>query len=100
MAQIVYTDVAGDSSLRGSLFQGTKFWFSHRLPSRALFIEQVKVCGLPVVGVAWKLITAWRLQANGGEVVPLEKFADVKIVDHVRKDNAPGTCVSESIVLS
>ncbi|MCJ1245299.1 hypothetical protein MMC30_002503 [Trapelia coarctata] len=71
MAQIVYTDVTGDSDLRGSLFQGTKFWFSHRVPSRSLFIEQVK--------------------ANGGEVVPLEKFADVKIVDHFKKGIGPGT---------
>lgn len=27
-------------------------------------------------------------------MVPLEKFADVKIVDHFKKDNAPGTWVS------
>ncbi|MCJ1397435.1 hypothetical protein MMC11_000628 [Xylographa trunciseda] len=71
MAQIVYTSVTDAAGVSGTLFQGAKFWFSHRVPSRSTFIEQVK--------------------ANGGEVVPLEKFADVKIVDHLRQDNAPGT---------
>ena len=33
-------------------------------------------------------------QANGGEVVPLEKQADVKIVDHARKEALPGTYVA------
>ncbi|MCJ1387555.1 hypothetical protein MMC18_000398 [Xylographa bjoerkii] len=71
MAQVVYTSATGDADISGSLFRGAKFWFSHRVPSRSTFIEQVK--------------------ANGGEVVLLEKFADVKIVDHLRQDNAPGT---------
>ncbi|MCJ1380294.1 hypothetical protein MMC17_003397 [Xylographa soralifera] len=71
MAQIVYTSVTDDAGVSGTLFQGAKFWFSHRVPSRSIFIEQVK--------------------ANGGEVVSLEKFADLKIVDHLRQDNAPGT---------
>ena len=71
MAQIVYTSVTDDAGVSGTLFRGAKFWFSHRVPSRSTFIEQVK--------------------ANGGEVVPLEKFADLKIVDHLRQDNAPGT---------
>ena len=33
-------------------------------------------------------------QANGGEVLPLEKQADVKIVDHARKEALPGTYVA------
>ncbi|MCJ1430782.1 hypothetical protein MMC27_000132 [Xylographa pallens] len=71
MAQIVYTSVTDNAGVSGTLFQGVKFWFSHRVPSRSTFIEQVK--------------------ANGGEVVSLEKFADLKIVDHIRQDNGPGT---------
>lgn len=31
------------------------------------------------------------IQSNGGQVVPLEKQADIMIVDHMRKDVAPGT---------
>jgi hypothetical protein len=31
---------------------------------------------------------------NGGEVVPLEKQADIKIVDHARKEALPGTYVA------
>jgi len=33
------------------------------------------------------------VQANGGEILPLEKNADIKIVDHARKEALPGTCV-------
>ena len=43
----------------------------------------------------------WRIYAqsnceksNGGEVVKLEKFADIKIVDHLRKEQIPGTYVT------
>ena len=34
------------------------------------------------------------VQANGGEVLLVEKYADVKIVDHARKEALPGTCVT------
>ncbi|KAL9118336.1 MAG: hypothetical protein Q9187_005120 [Circinaria calcarea] len=71
MAQIVYTGLNDNRAGSGSLFQGQKIWFSQRVPSRSQFIEQVK--------------------ANGGEVVQLEKFADIKIVDHARKESLPGT---------
>ena len=33
-------------------------------------------------------------QANGGKVLPVEKYADVKIVDHARKEALPGTFVA------
>lgn len=36
-------------------------------------------------------LTNW--QANGGEVLPQENEADIKIVDHARKESLPGTCV-------
>ena len=35
-------------------------------------------------------------QVNGGEVLPLEKNADVKIVDHARKEAPPGSYVGNS----
>lgn len=33
-------------------------------------------------------------QANGGDILPLEKHADVKIVDHARKEAPPGSYVA------
>ena len=38
------------------------------------------------------------MQANGGEVFPLEKQADVKIVDHARKEAPGGTYVLQDSV--
>ncbi|KAG8532712.1 uncharacterized protein KY384_002589 [Bacidia gigantensis] len=71
MAQVVYTAANGTSDLHGSLFEGIKFWLSQKVPQRSRFIEEI--------------------QSNGGSVVPLEKQADVKIVDHARKEQIPGT---------
>ncbi|KAL8850765.1 MAG: hypothetical protein Q9221_004333 [Calogaya cf. arnoldii] len=71
MAEIVYTAVTDATGINGSLFQGAKFWLSQKVPQRSRFLEEVK--------------------ANGGEVTPLEKEADVKIVDHARKQQLPGT---------
>ncbi|KAI9709662.1 MAG: hypothetical protein M1812_007640 [Candelaria pacifica] len=71
MAQVVYSNATEGAGLDGKLFHGTKFWFSHRVPMRNHYIEQVK--------------------SNGGLIVPLEKQADILIVDHMRKDVAPGT---------
>lgn len=36
-------------------------------------------------------------QANGGEVLPIEKYADIRIVDHARKEALPGTYVVHSV---
>ena len=36
-------------------------------------------------------------QANGGEVLPIEKHADIKIVDHARKEALPGTYAAHSV---
>ncbi|KAI2618558.1 TRF2-interacting telomeric protein/Rap1 C terminal domain-containing protein [Hypomontagnella submonticulosa] len=49
------------------LFKGMKFWVGHRVPMRDTWIQGI--------------------QNNGGKVVPLEKNADYKIADHLRKDN-------------
>ncbi|KAI9672969.1 MAG: hypothetical protein M1817_003133 [Caeruleum heppii] len=67
-AHVVYTTPNGNGS-SAPLFEGRKFWFSQTVPTRSWMIEQV--------------------QANGGEIVPLEKYADVKIVDHIKSKNKP-----------
>ena len=36
-------------------------------------------------------------QANGGEVLPIEKHADIRIVDHARKEALPGTYATQSV---
>ncbi|KAK4695772.1 hypothetical protein P7C71_g2030, partial [Lecanoromycetidae sp. Uapishka_2] len=69
MAGVVFSGVAENTDLQGKLFQDIKFWLSHKVPQRAKFVNDV----------------------NGGEVVPLEKQADVIIVDHVRKELPPGS---------
>lgn len=68
--QVVYSDVAEGSNVRGKLFDDLKFWIAQRCPARNRFIEDVR--------------------ANGGEIVLLEKNADYLIVDHARKDTPPG----------
>ncbi|OQE46129.1 hypothetical protein PENCOP_c001G05550 [Penicillium coprophilum] len=49
-----------------SLFQGARFWLSRTVPQRSRFKELIK--------------------QYGGTVVLMEKDADVKLVDHTRKD--------------
>ncbi|KAL8812233.1 MAG: hypothetical protein Q9200_001174 [Gallowayella weberi] len=71
MAKVVYTAVADATGIQGSLFSGTKFWLSQRVPQRRRFVEEV--------------------EANGGQTTLLEKEADIKIVDHTRKEQLPGT---------
>ncbi|KUI56191.1 Telomeric repeat-binding factor 2-interacting protein 1 [Cytospora mali] len=63
---IVYEGVGGE---RGDLFNGLKLWISHRVPQRSRWIDLVK--------------------GNGGEVVPLEKNADMLIADNVKRAGAP-----------
>ncbi|KAL2069429.1 hypothetical protein VTL71DRAFT_14108 [Oculimacula yallundae] len=67
-ARIVYHGGVGGG---GDLFQGMKIWLSLRVPLRKTYKEQV--------------------ESNGGEIVLLEKNADVIIVDHARKDCPPGS---------
>ncbi|KAJ5835769.1 hypothetical protein N7447_001795 [Penicillium robsamsonii] len=50
----------------GNLFQGARFWLSLTVPQRSRFKELIK--------------------KYGGTVVLMEKDADVKLVDHTRKD--------------
>ncbi|KAH6679048.1 hypothetical protein B0J14DRAFT_685928 [Halenospora varia] len=67
MARVVYQGVGGG----GDLFEGTKFFLLQRIPSRNQWKEQI--------------------EANGGEVVKLEKWADIIIADHAKKDSPAGS---------
>ncbi|KAF5645489.1 hypothetical protein F52700_2052 [Fusarium sp. NRRL 52700] len=58
-----------ESAEGGTIFKDLKFWLSHRVPSRKHWTE---------------LITQ-----NGGQVVILEKHADMLIADHLIKRDAP-----------
>ena len=71
MAGIVYEGVTSTADSAGKLFEGQNFWFSSAVPQRKWLIENAI--------------------ANGATVVPLEKQADVLIVDHARKNAPVGT---------
>lgn len=96
MAEIVFSGVAEDAGLQGTLFQGMRFWLSHKVPQRSRFVNEVRVSIHP--SRALRTVNADCLQTNGGEVVPLEKQADVTIVDHARKEIPPGRHVFPKIV--
>lgn len=75
---VVYDDVAeGASVAAGVLFQGLKFWVAQRVPMRASYLAKI--------------------EANGGQVVKLEKQADFRIADHFRRECPPGSTSYEFI---
>ncbi|KAJ9607229.1 hypothetical protein H2200_008301 [Cladophialophora chaetospira] len=53
------------------LFAGQKLWFAHAMPQRKWLIENA--------------------ERNGAVVVDMDVDADVRLVDHAKKTNAPGT---------
>ncbi|PLB41251.1 putative transcription factor Rap1 [Aspergillus candidus] len=63
--------VEGGEEGHDGLFKGTQFWLSHNVPQRARFKE---------------LITN-----NGGILRLYEKDADIRLVDHLRKNLPPDT---------
>ena len=79
-AVIVYEGVPNAQGETGTLFQGQKMWFSATVPQRKWLVANV--------------------EAYGGEVVPLEKQADILIVDHKRKNPPPGTHSYQYVELS
>lgn len=95
MAEVVFTGVSDHTGVQGNLFQGTKFWLSHKVPQRSRFINDIKVSLTNGDLTDPKLLTL--CQANGGEVLPTEKHADLKIVDHARKEALPGTYAALSV---
>ena len=62
------------------LFDGTKLWFSRGVPQRDWLIQNA--------------------QLNGAEIVPLEKQAHILLVDHMRKNQPPGTTSYRFVELS
>ncbi|KAF2098233.1 hypothetical protein NA57DRAFT_77025 [Rhizodiscina lignyota] len=78
MAQVVYTRADGNSEIRGDLFSGFKFFIAQRCPSRSTYVEKVTV--------------------NGGELVKLEKHADILIADHAKFFDAPPGSISYKFI--
>ena len=76
---VVYKDVAEGSSLESGekLFTGKKFWVAQRVPARNQLLNDI--------------------QANGGEIVRLEKAADYMIADHVLGNAPPGSISYEFV---
>ncbi|KAF2139451.1 uncharacterized protein K452DRAFT_232519, partial [Aplosporella prunicola CBS 121167] len=64
--RLIVTTTNAEPPLKGDLFAGTKFWVAQRCPSRQDYIKKITY--------------------NGGTIVPLEKQADILIVDYLRKD--------------
>ncbi|KAJ5727285.1 hypothetical protein N7493_005105 [Penicillium malachiteum] len=60
-----------------TLFGGTRFWVSHHVPQRTRFKEMI--------------------EKHGGTVVLLEKYANIKLVDHTKK-NLPSDTYSYQYV--
>ncbi|KAK7742354.1 hypothetical protein SLS53_004499 [Cytospora paraplurivora] len=63
---VIYDGVKGSGE--GDLFKGLKLWISLRVPQRSRWVDLVK--------------------GNGGEVVPLEKQADMLIADNIKRGGA------------
>ncbi|TLD29135.1 hypothetical protein PspLS_03474 [Pyricularia sp. CBS 133598] len=75
-APIVYDGVGGGGGRDDLLFSGIKFWLALRVPSRTKFKEKI--------------------QSNGGEVVPMERQADILIADDAAPKKAPSNWDSYS----
>lgn len=73
-SNVIYDGVQrtdNDTESRNTLFAGQKLWFAHTVPQRKWLIENA--------------------QNNGAVIVVMDKDADVRLVDHAKKNNAPGT---------
>lgn len=70
-APVVVTDADETTPAVGQLFKDISFFLSLRLPTRSKFVADV--------------------EANGGRVVKLEKYADFVIADHMRKPTPVGS---------
>ncbi|OAP65193.1 hypothetical protein AYL99_01165 [Fonsecaea erecta] len=83
---IVYNGVSrtanddDDNRPRASLFAGQKLWFAHRMPLRDDMMKNAR--------------------CNGAVIVDRDTDADVRLVDHLRKNNAPGTYSYRYVELS
>lgn len=71
MAQVVFKSAGGNTTAHGLLFDHLKFWLSANVPSRKTITEYI--------------------ETNGGSVVREEMYADIKLVDHMRKAPPQGS---------
>ncbi|KIX95694.1 uncharacterized protein Z520_08401 [Fonsecaea multimorphosa CBS 102226] len=69
-----------DNQPRATLFAGQRLWFSHVIPQRRQMIQNARM--------------------NGAVIVDRDTDADVRLVDHLRKNNAPGTYSYRYVELS
>lgn len=70
-SHVVYSDLPEDAPAQGTLFEGLRIWVAMRVPMRKTFVSQIR--------------------DNGGQVVPLEKDADMMIADHMRSEAPSGS---------
>ncbi|KIW95910.1 uncharacterized protein Z519_02976 [Cladophialophora bantiana CBS 173.52] len=81
---IVYQDVPrtrdDDDQPHSNLFAGQRLWFSHVIPQRQRMIQNARL--------------------NGAVIVNRDTDADVRLVDHLKKNNAPGTYSYRYVELS
>ncbi|EXJ64179.1 hypothetical protein A1O7_00515 [Cladophialophora yegresii CBS 114405] len=68
---VPYSRETNDNDSDQTLFAGQKLWFSHVIPQRRWLIENAR--------------------RNGAVIVDTDTDADVRLVDHAKKNNAPGT---------
>ncbi|KFA53124.1 hypothetical protein S40293_03158 [Stachybotrys chartarum IBT 40293] len=66
---ITYNGVA--STVGGDIFKDVSFWVAQRVPQRGSIVDSIT--------------------NNGGQVVQLEKYADILIADHARRDAPPNS---------
>lgn len=70
-----------------SLFQGKQFWLSQNIPQRSRFKELITVCMLHLTLLYRVVVRRLTLVKSHGGIVRLqEKDADVKLVDHTKKN--------------
>lgn len=90
-AGIVYDGVENAEDRENGLFEGQKFWVSHKVPQRQHIMGLIKVRRSEPLQLS--IASADRNQGNGGSVVDLEKQADIHLVDHLKYHSRPGSYV-------
>jgi hypothetical protein len=85
MAAVVYEGMVGGE---GELFAGMKFFVMQRIPMRETYMDAITVVLNPPRNLMLLISTP---QRNGGEVVKLDKHADIIIADHAKKNNPMGS---------
>lgn len=59
MVEVVYTSVNNEIGVRGTLFEGLKFWLSRKVPQRSKFIEEVQVQIKSALDFLCYILTQW-----------------------------------------